>query len=95
MNKNSGKKFFFLSLEFLGVFAGIWAFIFFFKALSSKILGKMLGGESALTTLLQQFFSGVKWVIISLFALVIVYLVRKIKSGWKMEDLGFSSSVVR
>lgn len=89
MNTNLGKKVFFLSLEFLGVFAGIWAFLLSFKELSSKILDKMLGGESALTTLLQQFFSGVKWAVISLFALVIVYLVRKIKSGWKMRDLGF------
>lgn len=56
MKTNLGKKMVFLSLEYLGAFAGIWAFLIFFKALSSKILGEILSAEHAITTPLQIFF---------------------------------------
>ena len=89
MNKDERKRLFFLSLEFLGVFAGMWAFLVFFKSFSSKTISKILGTEGALMTLLQQFASGIMWALISLFAIAFVYLVRKIKSGWTLKDLGF------
>jgi len=89
MGKNVGKKLIFLTLEFLGVFAGIWAFIYFFKRFSQKILSKILSGEGAMTTLLQQFSSAIKWAVIALFAVLIALVVRKIKAGWRMKDLGF------
>lgn len=89
MSKIEGKKLLFLSLEFLGVFAGMWAFLVFFKSFSSKTISKILRTEGAFMTLLQQFASGIMWALISLFAIGFVYLVRKIKSGWTLKDLGF------
>jgi len=89
MNKDERKGLVFLSFEFLGVSAGIWAFLIFFKSFSSKIISKILGTEGALMTLLQQLASGIMWALISLFTVGFVYLVRKTKAGWTLKDFGF------
>ncbi len=88
MGKNFSKKILFLSMEYLGTFAGVWAFLFFFKSWFSRFIAGLFK-SSSVPALFQDFFSGIKWAVISLFTIFFVYIIRKIKSGWTVRDLSF------
>ncbi len=85
------RKMLFYCLEFLGIFAGIWAFLIFFKSVAKKIQSQLLGSESNITILLKQVFSAGMWAVITLFVIFFIFIIRRIKAQGTWSDLGFRS----
>jgi len=87
MNRSLWKKAFFLTLEYLGVFTVVFAFLIFFRP--ARFLAKYLSQKPPASILSDWFLSGIRWTAICLVTVIVVLIIRKIKANWTLGDLGF------
>lgn len=78
-----------LALEFVGVFAGIFAFLLFFRP--ARFLSAYLPQEGPASVILTFFLSDARWVAACLLAAGLAWLVRRNRDGWSLRDLGFKT----
>lgn len=88
-NESLGRKVFFLSLESLGLYAGIYCFLRVFKSLFSPLQAKMTAGRGYGPAFLGQVGSTLEWAVICAVTVALVLAVERAKREWSPRDLGF------
>jgi membrane protease YdiL (CAAX protease family) len=89
MTSNLARKSLIYTLEFLGLYTLIFIIIGLFHLTFARVSPELLGKENYQLILAERLISSVKWMVVCFFIILLTWIVRRSKDGWKLKDLGF------